>query len=47
MIERILLAVLLLCLLVLIFVGAACLLALPFTLMDMGYTDKDLTIWGR
>ena len=47
MIERILLAVLLLLSLLLVLLSVACLLAVPCTLREMGYTDKDLTIWGR
>ena len=47
MIERILLAVLLLLSLLLVLLTVACVLALPSTLRQMGYTDKDLTIWGR
>ena len=45
--ETILLAIIVLFVLSLILLCVSCVLALPMTLRQMGYSEKELTIWGR
>lgn len=45
--ELFVLGVIILLFLALVFVCVACVLALPTTLRQMGYSDKELTIWGE
>ena len=45
--ELVALAVIILFFLALVLVCVACVLAMPTTLRQMGYSDKELTIWGE